>query len=312
MTLRFNYSAPGKLILFGEHAVVYGYAGLSTAISKRMTMKCELFKSTRSEVNILDDGERTVFNPFIECSPDTGKRDKMLHSVFAQYLPKNHTLNMEINTGFSTTGGLGSSGSFCSLIAAAAIRSSGQSASKERILQMAIDLEKVFHSKSSGLDPTTIVMGGAIRMENGKFTKLQIPNLPLLIVSTNVKHSTADAVSHVRDLATAHPKIYTPLLSSLGGITDLFCNTPNDKKGEALYNLFPVAQHILATFDLECPECKDICTIAHNNGLTAKISGAGMGGITLVTGPNVKDKAHLFKKYPIINTEIGCEGLREE
>ena len=46
--------------------------------------------------------------------------------------------------------------------------------------------------------------------------------------------------------------------------------------------------------------------------LVCKISGAGMGGVVMVTGNNIEQKANLFKSFNVIPAEIGSEGIREE
>ncbi|OHS93293.1 mevalonate kinase family protein [Tritrichomonas foetus] len=310
--LRFNYSSPGKIILFGEHAVVYGYSAVATAITKRIHMKCELTKSSRTEINIIDDGDLFSFNPrndTLSNHPDRN-REKMLRFAFQDF-PENHTLNVEIKSEFPTGNGLGSSASFCSLIAAASSRCSNQQMSKDFLYRKSTELEKFFHKNPSGLDPATVVYGGAIKMENRQISKnLSLPQIPLLIIDTFVPRSTAKAVQHVADLLKKNPKIYRPMLEVLGEISDTF--EKSDKKEVSIQRYFPIAQNLLSSFDLSCKEIDDVVETAKKAGLVAKLSGAGMGGTVLVSGERAHEKAHLFNRYGVIQSSIGAEGLREE
>lgn len=169
-----------------------------------------------------------------------------------------------------------------------------------------------YHGNSSGIDPATVVYGGGIKMENNKISKVKIPEIPLLIVGTNRERNTKAAVSHVRELIEKYPNIYKPMIKSIGDISRTFLNTSDDVKDKALFDLFTPANGLLNSFGLNCPESDDIARIASENGLAAKISGAGMGGIMLVTGPDLDKKEHLFSKYNVVKATIGAEGMREE
>ncbi|KAH0786660.1 mevalonate kinase [Histomonas meleagridis] len=308
----FKYSSPGKIILFGEHAVVYGYAAIATAVSKRMNMKCEVIKSTRSEINIFDEGELFSFNPFHETPASSNAREKMLRYAFKNGFPKNHTLNITIDGEFPTGTGLGSSAAFCSLIAAASNRVSNQSVSKESLFEKTKILENFFHHNASGLDPATVIYGGAIFMENRKFSHLSINKVPLLIIDTQIPRSTSEAVKHVASLLSDKQSIYKPMMESLGNISKQYYLEKPEKKNEFIYKYFPIAQNLLENFDLSCPKIDEIVQICKKNNLVCKISGAGMGGVVMVTGNNVEKKTNLFKSYNVISAEIGLEGIREE
>lgn len=312
--LQFKYSSPGKIILFGEHAVVYGYAAVSTAISKRMSMKGEMRQSINTEINIIDDGEITTFNPYISQNKkekNEDRRENMLRFAFKNF-PKNHTLNLELKTDFPVSNGLGSSASFCSLIAAASLRCNNEKITKEKLFKKSVQLENFFHKNPSGLDPATVIYGGSIRMENRQILKSSntTNSLPLLIVDSGVRSTTLTSVTHVANLCKKDPLIYKPMLQILGELSKKFCIANN--KYDALMKYFPIAQNLLSSLDLSCKEIDDIVHISKQNNLVAKISGGGMGGTVLVSGPNLADKANLFSKYNIIHAEIGAEGIREE
>lgn len=299
------------MILFGEHAVVYGFTGVATAISKRTRMKAELFKTTRTEINIIDNLKTTSFNPYLHPDTPLDKREQMFYYAF-RHFPKNHSLNIEITNEFPIGHGLGSSASFCSLIAAASLRAEGKEATRNSIFPLSVKLESFFHNNPSGLDPATVVYGGCVIMNNRQIVtpSIKIPNIPLLIVDTNTSKSTLKAVNQVKFLSESNPTVYKPMLRILGELSTLFCNSDNKEKTIETY--FPVAQNILSSLQLSTKEIDDIVSIAKNNGLVAKISGSGMGGIVLISGKSLQDKISQFSKYDVIHAEIGSEGICEE
>lgn len=312
--LTFKYSSPGKIILFGEHAVVYGYAAIATAISKRMHMKGEMIKSLNTEINILDDGKTTTFDPSLWQSKQNSindRREKMLYFAFKDF-PKNHTLNLEIKTDFPVSNGLGSSAAFCSLIAAASMRCCDEKITKEKLFKKSVQLENFFHRNPSGLDPATAIYGGSIKMENRQISRSSKPtnNLPLLIIDSGVRSTTITSVTHVADLCKKEPLIYKPILSILGELTKKFC--ASEDKLDAIMRYFPIAQNLLSSLDLSCKEIDNIVYLSKQNNLVSKISGGGMGGTVLVSGKNLNDKINLFSNYKLIKADIDAEGLREE
>lgn len=308
------YSAPSKLILFGEHAVVHGYAAVATALSLRMHMRTKIFSTSETKIKLLDEGFLTEFNPYDSLPANATKRDKMLYSAFTDVypLPKHTTLEIQIESNFSQTGGLGSSASFCSLIAKAASIANGKQISQNHLYEEARRLENYFHFNSSGLDPAIAVYGNAIKMLKHKIIPISIPQLDILIVNTGVKHSTASAVSHVSQLLQNNPALYRPIMEKLGKISSSFVDVPSDQKDAFLMKYIPEAQRLLKKVGVSCPESDEISKIAESNGLVAKISGAGMGGIMLVTGKDILKKQHLFSKFPSFLAKIGSSGLKKE
>lgn len=310
----FKYSSPGKIILFGEHAVVYGEPAIATAISKRTFMKCDFRPSSRTVINLVDNGSFFSFNPK-QGSDKMSQRTKMLYSAFRNF-PDNHALDIEIKSDFPTGMGMGSSASFCSLIATAGLRTSRtkREITKDAIFEETKRLENYFHYNGSGLDPATVVYGGVIKMERRRIVSTKSfgsEKIPLLIVDSMIERSTYESVKHVAELLKDSGAIYQPIIRSLGGISKNFYDS-NEPKSCLLRRYFPLAQRLLECLDLSNSAIDRIVRIAKENGLCAKISGAGMGGIVLVSGSDIRRKGDLFKPFRVISAEIGAEGIREE
>ena len=314
MSIRnFKFSAPGKIILFGEHAVVYGYTAISTAISKRMYAKCEYFPTLQSEVNIKFQDKIVNFNP----NKSLPNNSKLVHQMIYSSLKncfnnKHHTLNVEIIEEFPSGNGLGSSASLCSIISAISDKIKGKEFNKDSIFNQSKELEKFFHGNSSGIDPATVVYGKGIKMNQKNISLINFPSIPLLIVDTGKIHETSKAVNHVKNLINKFPTIYKPIISTLGNISDIFLNLNLNDQINSLKYLFPTSNYLLNSLGLNCFESDLITQICLKNNLFTKISGAGMGGIMLITGNNLNEKKNLFKKFNVLKIDIGSEGIKEE
>lgn len=146
--IRIQYSAPGKVILSGEHAVVYGKPALVCAIDKRLSIT---FKITTGPTHYLDD----IF-PILEQSVISyiaSKKEKVNKVAYS------YTIDSSIPIGR----GLGSSAAYCACISAGLLELfTGREWSKEEVNICAYQMEKYFHKNSSGVDTTTSVMGGLI------------------------------------------------------------------------------------------------------------------------------------------------------
>lgn len=309
----FRYSSPGKIILFGEHAVVYGHPAIAAAVSARTFMSCDFRRTLSTSINLTDNGAHTSFDPRAGAPAAAAPRERMLYDAFRGF-PANHTLDIDIRSEFPTGMGMGSSASFCSLIAAAALRTAAAAPpTRDALFGETRRLEDFFHHRGSGLDPAAVVYGGVVKMDGGRIARAGGGGcLPLLIVDSGVPRSTRRSVQHVAALVRESGPVYAPILSALGGIARRFFDAGRSEQRALVQRYFPLAQRLLECLDLSTPEIDRIVARARENGLCAKISGAGMGGIVLVSGESVRGKEGLFAPFGVIPAELGAEGIREE
>lgn len=190
---KIRYSAPAKVILSGEHAVVYGKPALVSAINKRLTITVIEGKNT--------DPKMAEIILIVK---------KYLHDKSIPIIEKN--CHISIQSDIPIGRGLGSSGAL-SVAASASLMEffTGQEFSPEEINNCAYQIEKLFHKNPSGVDPTTSCFGGLIfyRKEfeflktisslHAKIPKEIAENL-FLIDSGSPSETTADMVQQVGKL----------------------------------------------------------------------------------------------------------------
>lgn len=142
-----RYSSPGKVILSGEHAVVFGKPALVCAIDKRLTMTFIPVEKTEYKDSIMPVLEKSVMD-FLQ------KKEIKTKSIGYTY---------SIESTIPIGRGLGSSAAYCAVISAALLELfTGYEWSKEEVNMCAYQMEKYFHKNTSGVDTSTSIMGGLI------------------------------------------------------------------------------------------------------------------------------------------------------
>lgn len=160
-------SAPGKVILSGEHSAVYGHPVLVMAINKRIKFRFQLFTGANT-VEILDDEGKTI-----QCFASADKNEiKLLEyarTKFTDIPPFKLTLSA-IEQELPIGAGLGSSAAFAACLSAAICLSMNAMSSQKLepshlddvIFDCTHHYEKLQHGKPSGCDATCVLKGGLL------------------------------------------------------------------------------------------------------------------------------------------------------
>jgi mevalonate kinase len=313
MAFECAYSVPSKVILFGEHCILYGHPAVSVAISNRLVFRASYAPSPNTtQVNIEYNGTSFSFDPLCPQAPHQSPLTQMYWTVFHAVVAPNHTLTCRVTYPFEATGGLGSSAAVCLLMSVISFRISNTPLDNSELFQQGKSLERFFHENSSGLDVFTVLHGSGVKFAKGEFQHFPVPRFPLLIVDSGVNRQTKKAVDHVRSLVDTGKPEYPAILEELGSLSSGFCESPDAEKEAFAWEGFRKAEELLERLDLACPEIREIVEIARANGLAAKLSGAGLGGIVLVAGENLFEKEALFDKFRHIRVVLDDIGLKEE
>ena len=205
-------SAPGKVILFGEHFVVYGVKAILCSINKRVTVTAEKISDKKIVIN------SEIGNLILEPNKSISEINSPLKPFYylANKVIKNQDtgIQIKIDSEIPLGVGLGSSSACCVAGAAAIFKLFGE-ISNEEILELAIEAERTIFENTSGADCTVCVYGGIMEYDKKQgFKKIEDePNFQLVIANSNIEHSTESMVSEVKTFVIKNKEEFSKLLN---------------------------------------------------------------------------------------------------
>jgi len=298
--LRVLASAPGKVILCGEHAVVFSEPAIVMAINKRVFVSAELRSDNAIYISSTDLNLSGYFTGWAFKSEV--KRSEAATKLYPIWVAvkktlelsnKNLGVNIFVHSELPPSIGLGSSAAVAVATVAAVGRAAGIRVSRKEICSVAHEAEKIVHGQPSGIDTSISTYGGVIafRRDEG-FVPLKTPtSIPIVIGNTKIERSTGDLVRHVRELRELYPNVINPLIHAIGHISIMAAEALG--KGDLLQlgNLMNINHGLLVAIGVSNENLDRLVAVAKGAGaLGAKLTGAGGGGcmIALTTPGKAK------------------------
>lgn len=248
--MSFVVSAPAKIILSGEHAVVHGYPALAGALSIRLTITA----SSQLEKQSL---------------PSTAQEALSL-------------LQGKVKSEIPMGSGLGSSAAFCVATATAWLHSQKDDFKLEDISQLAFQLEQKFHTKSSGIDTTTSTFGGLLwfRRETQQLVtkqsiKLKSEPVFAIIHTGKPQETTAEMVEQVKQRLQSQPQNTRELFQGMESCTRSLVDELISGQTDSLSEILNENGKLLEALGVVSSKTQQLCEQLRKNNFGCKISGAG-------------------------------------
>lgn len=290
-------TACGKVILLGEHAVVYGVAALCGALERGATVQAvrgagrlcvPAWQVATATANELLDASAAADSPL------SAAYQAILRSLLAGcaqdrfFLPYDFIVHFAIPTG----AGLGSSAA----LAVAVVRCLNQALNlnlhSQQIDAAVFAAEQIFHGQSSGLDQALAQHGGfgLFRRGHGLTPLLEVPQsiLPLsvLVGHTGRVRDTKGRVAHVALLQKQDKAGTTAHFSRIAELVEQAALALRSGDLFALGSAMNGNQAELLALEVSCPEIEHMCALARDAGaLGAKLTGGGGGGCVVALAP---------------------------
>ncbi len=298
-------TAPGKIILFGEHAVVYGQPAIAIPVSQLRTRVVITDDAPYSVLDLPDLGGQFP----ITAKPMEGEeplmaavREVQAYLGLSQLPPMRITLTSDI----PIASGLGSGAAAACAIVRGLLRHFAQDATNETVNELVYNVEKLYHGTPSGIDNTVVTYEQPLFFMRGKEGKgvreaftVGAP-LQLLIADTGVKSPTLVAVGDVRRQWLDAPEQFERLFAACGEIARRARGAI--ERGDLLEvgRLMVENQAVLRAMTVSSAELDTLVDTALAAGaLGAKLSGGGRGGnmIALVTNESQEAVAAALSRY---------------
>ena len=305
-------SAPGKVILFGEHFVVYGVKAILCSINKRVTVTAEKISERKISIN------SEIGNIVLEPNKLISEINSPLKPFYylANKIIKNQNTGIQINidSEIPLGAGLGSSSACCVAGAAAIFKLFGE-ISKKEILEHAIEAEKTIFENTSGADCTVCTYGGIMEYDKKQgFKKIENePNFHLVIVNSNIKHSTESMVSKVKQFEIENREEFTKLSHQESKLVKDVLKLLKENNTAEIGEKINQNQEYLETIGISNKELRKMIKIGQKSSFGAKITGSGGGGciFAITNESNLEETLKEFKNknYECFSVKIDFEGL---
>lgn len=275
-------SAPGKAILLGEHAVVYGCPAIAVPVNQIEA------RATIQAAPNQPSGWLRIESPAINLSAnlvDLSAEHPMrvlVEAVRAELgIAAFPSLTLRIKSTIPPAAGLGSGAAVSVAVVRALATFIGHPLADETVCRLAYQIEKLYHGTPSGIDNTVITYNRPIYYRREHPLELLNVNHPftLVIADTGVKSSTREAVSDVRFAYQQNPNHYQKLFDQVRQIVERSKTIIETENSDALGPLMFQNHALLQEIGVSSPELDLLVSAAQAAGaIGAKLSGGGRGG----------------------------------
>lgn len=288
-------SAPAKVILFGEHFVVYGEPAVVLAIEKRAYASVELRKDRYIYVRSTDLGLSGFFKEGrfeAECGGLEARiRLEPIKTAVQKVLEaaeRKAGVNVEIHSSIPVAAGLGSSAAAAAATATAVNQLLDVNLSRDEICRISYEVERLVHGTPSGIDPTISTYGGVLLFQKGKaFKTLNVEReIPLVIGDTGVERSTGNLVAKVLEKKKKYPSLIDSISKAGGKIALRAVKALEDGDQPTLGDLMNINHALLCAVGVSHESLERLIYAARKAGaFGAKLTGAGGGGCMIALSP---------------------------
>ncbi len=281
-------SAPGKIILFGEHAVVYSRPAIAVPVlqvkAKAIVRADPHAKPGTVSIEAPDINLKTHQSEL----PPSHPLNAAVSGVFsALNLTRPPACKLRITSTIPIAAGMGSGAAVSVAIIRALSAFWGKSLPDEQVSAIAYEVEKIYHGTPSGIDNNVIAFAMPVYFIRGQpIETFRVPQpFTIVIGDTGVESSTATTVGDLRKAWQTNPDHYEHLFDKVAGIVRAARAAIEAGRPEAIGPLMTRNHELLQQMDVSSADLETLVRAAQQAGaLGAKLSGGGRGGnmITLV------------------------------
>jgi mevalonate kinase len=323
-------SAPGKVYLFGEHAVVYGEPAVPCAIEQRATVSVTARDDQRLRVAAEDlslDGFTVEYSGSTGDQPEVDVSQNLVDAAMGyidEAIDQARDAAGAPDAGFDVTiesdiplgAGLGSSAAVVAATIDAASRELGVDLERRELADRAYQVEyQVQDGQASRADTFCSVMGGAVRVEGEDCSTIEAPDLPFVIGYDGGAGDTGALVSGVRSLKEEYG-FAADTVASIGDIVRQGQRALREGDVAELGRLMNFNHGLLAALGVSSRSLDSMVWAAREAGATgAKLTGAGGGGCIVAlddTEASETALAYTPECEEVFRAELDTDGVRRE
>ncbi|MFB6147126.1 MAG: mevalonate kinase [Halobacteriaceae archaeon] len=293
-------SAPGKVYLFGEHAVVYGEPAVPCAVDRRVRVTATGRADDRVRVTVRDlslDGFTAEYDGGLDGSPAVDAPDRLVEAALA-YVEgaveqgravagtPDAGFDVEVESDLPLGAGLGSSAAVVVATVAAVAAALGADLDDAALADRAYQVERdVQDGQASRADTFCSTTGGAVRVEGDDCRAIDAPALPITVGYDGGGGDTAELVAGVRSLTETYG-FADDTVAAIGDLVERGLDALDRGDVAELGRLMDVNHGLLAALGVSARSLDEMVWAAREGGAGgAKLTGAGGGGCVVALDP---------------------------
>ncbi len=272
-------SAPGKVILFGEHAVVYGRPAIAVPVPQvRAVAAVEAAPAGEGLSLVAADLDREVR---LRDAPPDDPLAAIARLTLDHLGQPEPDVRLTVTSTIPIAGGMGSGAAVSTAIVRALTAFFGRELPPAEISRLVYEVEKLHHGTPSGIDNTVVAYERPVYFVRDRRIETFSPGAPfhLLIADSGIPSRTKEVVGDVRAAWEKHPARYDFLFDRIGEVVDEAREAIEAGDVYTLGGLMDQNHELLRKIGVSSPELDELVEAARYGGaLGAKLSGAGRGG----------------------------------
>ncbi|MBV6397366.1 MAG: Galactokinase [Anaerolineales bacterium] len=272
-------SAPGKIILFGEHAVVYGRPALAVPVTQ-VHADVEVTDSPRAGIWV--HAPEVNLHAELASLPSDHPLASVLHNFFFAFgISPFPSLNIAISSTIPVASGLGSGAAVTVALVRALSAHFDTSMTDEQVNAFAYEIEKLHHGTPSGIDNTVIAYARPVYFIKDRPIETFSAGRPftLLIADTGIPAPTKESVGDLRKLWQADQTRWEKVFDQVEVISKQAKEKIERGQIDSLGELMNQNHALLQEMTVSSPELDRLVEAARRSGASgAKMSGGGRGG----------------------------------
>jgi len=289
--------AVGKVILLGEHAVVYGRPALAAGLGIGLEVEVR-------------EGEGPVVESDVE---DDGRARRLVEEAATIVGLEASRLVVRVRSELPAGAGLGSSAALSIAVLRALARAAGRRLSTDEELAHGRRLEAIFHGHPSGIDPAAAALGTCFRFVRGEpptITPLALARpLRMVIALDQRPRSTGAAVGGLRARWEADRARHERLFDDVAAVVEAGARAAAAGDLATLGEAFRANQVLLRELGVSAAAVEELVAAAEGAGaLGAKLTGGGAGGAAIAVAAEPERVAATLRALGVrtIVVEIGA------
>ncbi|OGJ62232.1 mevalonate kinase [Candidatus Peribacteria bacterium RIFCSPLOWO2_01_FULL_51_18] len=323
LSQKVTVSVPGKLMFFGEHAVLFGYPCIVTAVGRRMKTTVEIANEPVFSLNAPDVKISRYLKPMASLGKGEIPRGAKFVETAVKIFLSDHPgikggVSIKTRSDFSSEMGFGSSAASVVGVLGALYELTEGKINKTKIFDQALKTVLEVQGKGSGFDIAAAVFGGTLFYAIGKKPEvLKLKKLPIIVGYTGIKTDTVKVIDEINARSDKYPEIFKTIYLEIGRLSAMAKTALEKSEWRKVGELMDINQGFLEVLGVGSLKLASMIHAAREAGaLGAKLSGAGKGDcmIALADSDQRSVVSRRISKAggTVIDIPCNAEGLKLE